>query len=385
MSESEYWVGFANFPQVGPVRFGQLLSYFGSAKDAWGATETELTNAGLGRVLPKKFVAFRESFDLNEYFSELETLQIGVMTLLDDIYPVSLKQIEKPPFVLFYKGNLEILKQVQDDPRSHKASEGQVGSPRLNRGSVKNRFVAVVGTRMVTEYGRVVTKLFASNLSQAGIVVVSGLALGVDAIVHATTIDTGGKTIAVLGCGIACCYPSSNTPLYHEIVRSGGLILSEYSLRMSPSKGSFPARNRIIAGLSEAILVTEGGEDSGSIITAMEGLKYGKKVFAVPGPITSRLSKGPFSLVSQGGILVTSPEEMLEYLGTKLQRGKVTKIRGETEEEQKILDLLENEPMHFDELVRRVKMQSSKVGVLLSMMEMKGYIVTSSSGKYLLA
>lgn len=372
MSEKEYWVGFANFPQIGPVRFGQLLNYFGSAESAWKASQTELKNAGLGNVISKKFVAFRESFDFENYFSTLKDLKISFITLLDKEYPDSLKLIEKPPFVLFCKGDMKILNQVQDDPST---GSGQ---------ALQNRKVAVVGTRMVTEYGRVVTKLFTASLAQAGFTVVSGLALGVDALAHETTIDISGKTIAVLGCGIECCYPSSNTPLYREIINSGGLILSEYSLRMSPQKGSFPARNRIIAGLSEAILVTEGGEDSGSIITAMEGLRNNRKVFAVPGPITSRLSKGPFSLLSLGGILVTSPEEMMNELGImNNELGKKQKIvKGDTEEEQRVIDMLSNESMNFDELVKKLKMKSSDVGVLLSMMEMKGFIDMMKSGKY---
>lgn len=354
-------MGFANFPQIGPVRFGQLLSSFGSAELAWEAPQEDLKKAGLGNIVSKKFVEYRKGFDFRKYLEQLRELKISFVTLEDEAYPGTLKQIEKPPFVLFCKGDTTLLNN--------------------------NRRVAVVGTRMVTEYGREVTRQFTTSLAHSGITVVSGLALGVDAIAHTTTIDNGGQTIAVLGCGIECCYPSSNTSLYREIINKSGLIVSEYSLRMSPSKGSFPARNRIIAGLSEAILVTEGGEDSGSIITAMEGLKNGKKVFAVPGPITSRLSKGPFSLLSHGGILVTSSEEMIRELGIKNYElgDKKQLAKGETKEEQEVIDILSNESMNFDEIVRNLGKNSSEVGILLSMMEMKGYLVCNSSGKYVLS
>lgn len=361
MEEKVYWLGFAAFPGIGPGRFGDLLSVFGSAKKAWAASEKELQTT-IGRSLTEKFLPFRKSFSLEGYLRELQTLHISIVTLEDTEYPQSLKEIEKPPLVLFCKGDISLL-------------------------ATSHRKVAVVGTRMITEYGREVTRLFTDSLTRAGFTIVSGLALGVDAVAHMTTLDASGKTIAVLGCGIECCYPASNASLYREIVRSGGLILSEYTLRMNPSRGSFPARNRIIAGLSEAILVTEGGEDSGSIITAMEGLKVGRKIFAVPGPITSRLSQGPYKMIGKGAKLVTSGNEMLAELGIKGARGVrgEKKVMGDTKEEQRIIALLENESLHFDEIVKKVKIDTVKLGTLLSMMEVKGLIRQTTQGFYAVA
>ncbi len=362
MEERVYWAGFAAFPGIGPGRFGDLLQTCGSAEKAWVASEKTL-QATIGRSLTEKFLHFRSTFSLQEYVQELQKLTISFVTFSEKEYPPSLKEIEKPPFVLFYKGDSSLL-------------------------DASYRNVAVVGTRMVTEYGREVTRLFTDSLTGAGFTIVSGLALGVDAVAHMTALDTQGKTIAVLGCGIECCYPASNTSLYREILRSGGLIVSEYTLKMSPSRGSFPARNRIIAGLSEAILVTEGGEDSGSIITAMEGLKIGRKIFAVPGPITSRLSQGPYKMIGQGAKLVTSGNEMLKELGLKgLGHPRLSSGRpkGETKEEQVIIAILENESLHFDEIGKKVKIDTVVLGSLLSMMEVKGLIRQTAQGFYTVA
>ena len=172
--------------------------------------------------------------------------------------------------------------------------------------------------------------------------------------------------------------------IYDGILKSGGCVISEYPLGQPPTKGSFPARNRIIAGLSLGVLVTEGAEDSGSLITADYGIKFGRKVFAVPGPITSSLSKGPYKLIAKGAKLVTSTKDILDDLGLRIEdlRIKKTERKGDTEEENLILKLLQNEPLHFDELARRTKFDSSKIGSLLSLMEIKGVIRSLDSGRF---
>ena len=239
------------------------------------------------------------------------------------------------------------------------------------------------------------TEDLTADLVNNGFVIVSGLALGVDASAHKTTIENKGKTIAVLGCGVDCCYPRENEAIYNSILESGGAIVSEYPLSQEPSKGSFPSRNRIIAGLSQAVIVTEGAADSGALYTADEAFALNRPVFAVPGPITSSLSKGPHGLISKGGKLISGAEDVLRELRSKnYELGNDSRSnplsprpllpKGDTKEEQKVINVLQNESVHFDEIVKRTKIESSKLGGILSIMEMKGMVRSEEAGFFCL-
>jgi DNA processing protein len=229
-----------------------------------------------------------------------------------------------------------------------------------------------------------VTEQITAGLVSGGFVIVSGLAYGVDAVAHRTTIIAGGKTVAVLGCGIDCCSPREHTGLYAEIITSGGAVVSEYPLGMAPTRGSFPSRNRIIAGLSQAVILTEGAADSGALYTANEAFANDRPVFAVPGPVTSSLSAAPFALINRGGTLITGADDVLRSLGEKHLISKTREKRiGETPQEQKIIDALQYEQLHFDEIVKKVNLDTIEVGRLLSLMELKGFI-KSEGGFYVL-
>ncbi len=373
MQERSYWLGFSSFSGIGPKKCEALLNEFGTAEDAWKADFKNLEKV-LGKALTPKFADFRDSFSIADYEKQLLRKKVGYLILTDKDYPFLLKQIKKPPFVLYYKGNIEILKQdvptgrqVQDDYKS----------------------IAIVGTRRITEYGKQVTTSLTMDLVNNGFVVVSGLALGVDAAAHKATILNKGKTIAVLGCGVDCCYPRENQQIYDNILESGGAIVSEYSLGEPPSKGSFPSRNRIISGLSCGVIVTEGSADSGALYTADDAFANGRPVFAVPGPITSSLSKGPHGLIGKGAKLISGAGEIIEELGfrgdrrDKGERGAKS-FKGDTKDEQRIIDLLQNESLHFDEIVKRSKIRSSKLGGILSMMEMKGIVKSQEAGFFCL-
>lgn len=251
------------------------------------------------------------------------------------------------------------------------------------------KVIAVVGTRKITQYGRDVTELLTAELVSSGFTIVSGLAMGVDAVAHRTTIENNGKTIAVLGCGVDCVTPVENQSLYDQIIEKGGCVVSELPLGYSPTRGSFPARNRIVAGLSQGIVVTEGAEDSGALITADYAFKFNRKVFAVPGPITSNLSKGPYKLIAKGAKLLTTASDIINSLGIKSTMGTTSitrkeKIRGDSKEEEIILEILENETLHFDEIVKRSKFSSSRLGSMLSFMEIKGLIKSLDGDMYVI-
>lgn len=326
-------------------------------KNAWHAAEQALKET-LGEKKTKEFISFRETFDFSVYKKRLEKAHVRCITLHDSTYPMRLKQIKNSPFVLYGKGDLSLL-------------------------SKRENTIGIVGSRKITRYGSEVTEIFTRELVRAGVTIISGLALGVDATAHKTTVETGGKTIAVLGCGVDCCSPEENRQLYDQILASGGVILSEVPLGHPPTIGTFPARNRIVAGLSEGILVTEGSEDSGALITADFAFKNMRKVFAIPGPITSSLSKGPYKLIEKGATLVTKPEDVLHELQiTNYQLPMERKIIGDSKEEQTIIALLENESLSFDEIVRGIKKDSAHVASLLSLMEIKGVITASSSNTF---
>lgn len=368
-SEQACWLGFSAFPGIGPLRFKLLLQFFGSGENAWKASERELVKIGLGEKLTQKFSDFRNTFSLPKYLEEIKKKEIHVITLRDKEYPSLLAQIPDPPFLLYVRGDLTT----------------------FARGPLtKERNVAVVGTRKVTHYGEEVTRKITQGLVDAGCVIVSGMAYGVDAVAHETAIEGGGKTIAVLGCGVDMVHPKANSTIYWKIVEGAGLVISEFPVGRFAEKGLFPARNRIISGLSLGILVTEGAGDSGALITARYAAEQGREVFAVPGPITSVFSQAPTLLLKQGAKLVTEAKDILEELNIKHQRSNIKNKNQKanidlTKEEEMILILLEGENLHFDEIVRKSKRAASAVGSLLTIMEMKGYVKHLPAGVYQVA
>ncbi len=362
-----YWLGFCVFPGIGPIKFKKLLAAFGTAENAWKAQLTDLKMSGIGQSTALQFDEFRKTFSPYAYEEDLQKQNVSFLTLTDEGYPARLLSSKNSPTVLFVKGSF-----------AFNAPENAIA-------------IAVVGTRKITDYGRRVTESLTSELVAAGCVIVSGLAMGVDAVAHRATILAGGRTVAVLGSGVDLCTPMENQTIYKSILEHDGAIISESPLGRVPNKGSFPSRNRIIAGMSLGVLVTEGAEDSGSLITAKDAFENGRKVFAVPGPITSLVSRGPLTLLGKGAKLVMSGADILEELGLERdKRDRVKRgygrgdkrVKGDTEEEQRIITVLTNEQLHFDELMRRTKMTSSQLGSFLSLMEMKGLVKSLDQGMY---
>ncbi len=358
-NERSYWVGFSVFPGIGPVRFKLLVDYFGSAAVAWKAPIEELKKIRLGEKLSEQFDHFRKTFDIHAYLERLGKLHVSVLTLNDLKYPNLLKEISDPPFLLYIRG--------------------------INTGQPINleKTIAVVGTRKITRYGEEVTRRIVADLVSYGFTIVSGLAYGVDAAAHQSAIDSGGKTIAVLGCGIDIIAPPSNARLYRSISEEGfGAVVSEMPLGLWASKGMFPARNRIVSGLSLGVVVTEGADDSGALITARNAGEQGREVFAVPGPITSLYSRGPAALIKKGAKLVESAEDIVEELGfgkagktgnTKQVRG-TRSVRADTKEEEQILEIVRQERIYVDDIVRRSGLTISQVAATLTILEVKGVV-----------
>ncbi len=233
--------------------------------------------------------------------------------------------------------------------------------------------IAIVGTRKVTSYGKHITEMLASELAQNGVVIISGLALGVDGIAHRATLDAGGKTIAVLPCGIDDIAPRTHTQLAHNIVEQGGVLLSEYPDTYPPLRENFVARNRLVAGLADAVLITEAAIKSGTLHTVNFALEQGKPVFAVPGNITSPMSAGCNQLIKTGATPVTSANDILEALG--LNDDKQTRlITASNQEEQIIIDLLQQGITDGHELLSKSKLPPQIFNQTLTMLEISGSI-----------
>jgi DNA processing protein len=286
-----YWLGLSAYPGIGPVRFRLLRNYFGTVKQIWSASVPDLLNLGLGEKLTYSFDSFRTTFNILAYQKKLHEDHIGVVIIDDPRYPKLLKEINDPPFLLYVKG---------------KKTETPINMEKT---------IAIVGARKATAYGIDTTKQLVTDLVRAGYTIVSGMAYGIDAVAHETAISCGGKTIAVLGCGVDIIAPLRNAHIYRKLAYEGcGAIISEMPVGLRPEKGLFVARNRIISGLSKGVVVIEGDRHSGTFITASDAALQGRDVFAVPGPITSATSRGPSALLKNGAILVESAHDILEHV-----------------------------------------------------------------------
>ncbi|MEJ5257266.1 MAG: DNA-processing protein DprA [Fervidobacterium sp.] len=282
-----------------------------------------------------------------EYLSK--NRDTSLITYWDEQYPEDLKHITHPPVCLFVRGNSEFL---------------------------ASSMFAIVGTRKITSYGKVVTEMFATELAKH-FVIVSGMAYGVDTVAHYSALKVKRSTIAVLGSGIDYVYPKSNKSLYEEIIKNG-CVVSEYLPWEEPKKYTFVERNRIISGLSKGVLVTEASIDSGALITAKFGLEQGKDIFAVPGDILRQTSTGPNYLIKSGAFLVTEPQDILDYYGFKNHR----KLIELSEEEKELLESIVEEST-IDSIVSRTGRAFSHVMLLLTTLELKGVVSRTERGNYI--
>jgi DNA processing protein len=348
MNDKCYWIGFTLVKGIGAVRFQRLLERFGDVESAWKATPAELAGAGLSLKMIERLVALREKADLSRLWDQIQSKGIQVLTWLDESYPQRLKEIEQPPPVLYVRGELS--------PEDSWA-------------------VAIVGTRRVTPYGRQVTEQIASFLASNGVTVVSGLARGVDAIAHNAALKAGGRTLAVLGSGVDRIYPPENRTLAEQIFKRGA-VLSDYAPGTPPEASNFPPRNRIISGLSMAVVVIEAGETSGALITAEFAAEQGREIFAVPGNILAPQSKGTNKLIQQGALPLLSASDIMQALNlTRVGQHKAArKALPADEVEAKLLTAMGEEPLHVDEIRSHTGLPVEKVSATLVMMELKGMV-----------
>lgn len=360
-SDRELLVGLNLIPQLTPRRVNKLFARFESFEAIWEATSGKLREIFWSQVIAEAIVSGRSDSAIDEEFASAEDQGVRILTLVDAEYPALLREIEDPPLVLYVRGETSI------DPA---------------------RAIAVVGTRRSTRYGSLVAARLASQLAMKGITVVSGLAAGTDAAAHQGVLDVGGRTIAVMGCGVDRVYPRRNQALYDGIVETG-TVISEYPLGTRPAKWTFPQRNRIISGLTRGVLVVQAPERSGALITARLALEQGRDVFAVPGNITNRTSAGTNRLIRDGAKLVMTVDDILEeypdLLRLKGSAGEDTEAEEPKlgEREQCVYDMISLEPVHVDDIIGRADLSPTEASHILLLLQLEGLIEEVEGGRYI--
>ncbi|MCK4351957.1 DNA-processing protein DprA [candidate division WOR-3 bacterium] len=340
-NEVETLIKLSNIKGLTERKLKRLIPRFKPISRVFNASQNELSG-----LIGRDFVlAVRKSKTKNveAEISLLKELKIDLITFKDSSWPLNLKSLPDSPPFLFIRGKI-----IPEDQQA----------------------IAIIGSRRATPYGRFIAEKFAYELASSGITIISGLARGIDSCAHKGALRAGGRTIAVLGCGIDVVYPPENRLLMQEII-SHGACISEFPIGDSPWAGNFPARNRLISGLSKAIVVIEAATRSGVFSTVEWALGQNKEVFAVPGNITSEASKGTNRLIMDGAQPVTSPQDILEYMGIKSKAKEAGKLNL-SEEESKVFNLLNYEPKQVDNLAEALKIKVSKIlGILLNL-ELRG-------------
>lgn len=348
---------FHSLNGVGNKTIWKIKQEFGSFQACFEAGQECLSNSTLSPGIRAVITENRKYADPQAMLEQHGGEDINICCIEDRAYPDLLRSIYDPPYIFYYRGSLEIL----------------------------NDFcISVVGSRTASNYGRVQARRFGNELARQGMVVVSGMARGIDTEAHLGALEAGGKTVAVLGSGIDVVYPPENRKLYDRIGEHG-LVISEFSPHTHPEPGNFPARNRTISGLSRGVLVVEAQARSGALITADFALEQGREVFAIPGPINSKNSAGTNQLIKQGACLVTCIEDILEDYG--LNKGPAVR-QGELSfeldhEESSFLENMGDEAVHFDVLMANSALSTGQLSTILLKLEMKG-IIRAMPGNYYL-
>ncbi len=359
------WLAISLTPGLGPTKARKLVEHFGSAEAVFHASLTELESTGIQAVTAQSIATGKSAEMAREEIARAASAGVAVISGEDPCYPARLKEIYDPPMVLYVRGNPEVLRQPG---------------------------IAMVGTRHPTPYGSGMAERLSCDLAGQGLVIISGMARGVDTASHRGAIAAKGKTVAVFGTGVDVIYPKENSRLLEQILALGGALISEFPLGAPAFPQNFPIRNRIISGMSVGVLVVEAAEYSGTRITARCALEQNRDVFAVPGNVTNKNSWGPNTLIKQGAKLVATWEDVWEDLPAEVklalspppspESGSATSAslfpdEGLPPHEKRILGLLKaDEATHIDELVERLEteMSSSEIFAALFELELTGKV-----------
>ena len=356
MDDRFYWLALNSITGFGPVLIKALLDRFGDPKHVFEASRRELARVdGIGQRLAGVIKETDVRGKVNRELKLIEEFNVSIVTIRDQSYPSNLRQIYDSPPLLYVRGNF----QPEDDLA-----------------------ISMVGSRLASNYGRMTTERIAGDLARHGVTMVSGMARGIDSAAHRGALLVGGRTIAVLGCGVDIVYPPENRHLFDEIVAHGAVI-SEFPMSTPPEGVNFPRRNRIISGLSLGVVIVQASARSGSLITARLALEQNRDVFAVPGNVGMTGSQGTNRLIKQGAKLTESAEDILEEVLPRFRHQWVESEDRDLsleEEEERVFCLLEDEPIHIDSIIAQTRMSASRVSAILLQLELNG-LVQQLSGK----
>ena len=359
------WLAISLTPALGPTKARKLVEHFGSAEAVLRASLTELESTGIQAVSAQSLATGKSAELAREEIARAAAADVTMLSMDDPCYPPRLKEIYDPPLILCVRGNAEVLTRPG---------------------------IAMVGTRHPTPYGSGMAERLACDLAAQGLVIISGMARGVDTASHRGAISAKGKTVAVFGTGVDVIYPKENSRLSEQILALGGALISEFPLGTFAAPQNFPIRNRIISGMSCGVLVVEAAEYSGTRITARCALEQNRDVFAVPGNVTNKNSWGPNTLIKQGAKLVATWEDVWEDLPTEVRLALTPPASPESAgassaslfpdeglppHEKRILSLLKaDEATHIDEIVERLEneMSSSEIFAALFELELGGKV-----------
>ncbi|HEY3973325.1 MAG TPA: DNA-processing protein DprA [Candidatus Sulfotelmatobacter sp.] len=354
------WLAISLTPGLGPTRARKLVEHFGSAAAVFRASLTELESTGIQAVSAQSLATGKSAALAREEIAQAASIDVTLLSLDDASYPPRLKEIYDPPLILRVRGNVDVLTRPG---------------------------IAMVGTRHPTPYGSGMAERLACDLAAQGLVIISGMARGVDTASHRGAISAKGKTVAVFGTGVDVIYPKENSRLAEQILALGGALISEFPLGTFAAPQNFPIRNRIISGMSCGVLVVEAAEYSGTRITARCALEQNRDVFAVPGNVTNKNSWGPNTLIKQGAKLVATWEDVWEDLPAEVRLALTPPASPESPgassaslfpdeglppHEKRILSLLKaDEATHIDEIVEKLEAQLSSSEIFAALFELE--------------
>jgi len=351
-----------NVSKLGPQRVRNILTHFKNGDAVFNASKRDLCQVpGIDIALSESIINYKDFGYGEKEVEKAENSNVSIISIWDDEYPVMLKKIYDPPVILYSKGQPLI---KEEDA------------------------VAVVGTRKFTPYGKSMARSITKDLNSVGITIVSGLARGIDTISHKETVNNDARTIAVLGSGIDFIYPAENRNLFNDIC-SKGTVISEFRLGTKPEAGNFPRRNRIISGLSHAVVIIEPGHRSGAILTAFNAVDQNREVFAVPGRVTDPQSKGTIRLIRNGAFPVERGKQVIDQIQPRLFKpakpAQETINLHLTDDERSLLLFLNHQPQHIDEIVSESGVHLTKTLTLLLGMELKGAVIQLSGKQFVRA
>ena len=355
----QYLIWLSTVKGMTPKKFKTLFQNIGDAKAIWD--DPEIAKDFLDDKTYKALVRQRNEEEFIKIFYKLEKYGIQAVSMNHPSYPETLLELYDPPPVLYIRGNMDLFSE---------------------------RLLSVVGTRTPSFDGKKTASEFVRTITQENVVIVSGLARGIDTIAHESCLQAGGRTIAVLGSGLNCMYPPENTELAEQIVGKGGALISEMQPDEGPQKWSFPMRNRIIAAISKGVLIIEGKKTSGAMITAANALDLSRDIYAVPGSIYARLSEGPNHLIQNGAFPALSPWDILEAerWGARPENNKASQKQVElTQNEKTVVELLKIQPLSFDEISKEASFSPSELNSLLTMLVLRGIIIKTPGNSYRLS